>query len=116
MPRKKADTTISQLFNRIKSDKTLDPQIAINLINALEKTIPVIKRRTKMPKIDPNLNRRFLIKRINYEITADIIEFNPDINSYCMKVLSVIGESKVCPGVFLFISKRELELTGRRLA
>ena len=115
MSRRKADTTFTQLIKVLESTES-DPQMMTNLIKAIEKTIPVIKLRTKMPTIDPNLNKRFRIKRINYEITADIIEFDPNINSYCMKVLTVEGQSKVCPGVFLFISKRELELQGRSIA
>lgn len=114
MSRRKADTTIKDLANLIINDN-LDPQTAINFIKVLEKTIPV-RRRKNMPKVDNNLNKRFRIQRINYEITADIIEFHQDINSYCMKVLTVAGQTKVCPGGFLFISKRELELQGRTIA
>lgn len=69
-----------------------------------------------MPKIDPNLNKKFRIKRINYEITAWVDSFQEDINSYCIKVLTVTGKTKICPGVLIFISKRELELTGRAVA
>lgn len=111
MSRKKVDTTFNQFLNIIKSTDD-DPQKLVNIIDALQKTIPV-KGRKRMPKADENLNKKFHIKRINYEIDARVIEFDKDINSYCIEVLNVTGESKICPGVTLFISKRELELTGR---
>ena len=112
MAQSKADTTIDKLLNIIKSTND-DPQAIGNLIDAIEKTIPVKGRKRMAKKVDPLLNKQFQIKRINYEVTAKVIEFDKDINSYCVKVLTVEGETKVCPGTFLFISKRELELTGR---
>jgi hypothetical protein len=111
MARNKAETTVDQLLNIIKSAND-DPRKLINLINAFEKTIPVVRGRKRMPKPDENLNSKFHIKRINYEIDAKVIEFNKNNNSYCIEVLNVTGDSKICPGVMLFISKRELELTG----
>lgn len=114
MSHKKVDTTTDQFLTILQSSND-DPQKLIKIIKAIEKTIPV-KGRKRMPKLDSNLNKRFCIKRINYEITAKIVEFNKKINSYCIEVLSVDkGETKVSPGTFLFISKRELELTGRAI-
>ena len=113
MSRRKADTTFNQLIKVLKASES-EPQMLTNLIKSIEKTIPIKRGKTNMPNIDPNLNKQFRIKRINYEITAKVESFQNDINSYCIKVLKInSGETKVGVGSLLFISKRELEITGK---
>lgn len=106
MTDKKADTSISNLakaFVKIGGD----PKVIEKLLNT-----PNIKpRRRKMPKTDPNLNKTFKIKRINYSVFATI---NPGTEDLYKATVTSINEGK-SPfeiGEDFLISKRELELTG----
>lgn len=113
MRNKKADTTIDQFINILKETES-DPQKVINLIKAIEGIIPVKKGR-KMPKIDENLNKNFRIKRIGYSVVAKIKRFDNNTNLYDAEILAIdSGESHFVKGDRLVISKRELELTGKK--
>ena len=107
---KSASTSVSDLINMVKVD---DPSALPNLIKAIKKTIPSKKsRRTKMPKVDTNLNKTFRIKRINYVVLADI--HNGDEFTYDAQIVKILdGEPHLQIGDTFPISKRELELTGR---
>lgn len=107
MPDKKADTSISNLakaFVKIGGD----PKVIKKLLDA-----PDIKpRRGKMPKTDPNLNKTFKLKRLDYSITAEITEERVD-NLYSATIIEIVeGQTLYNVGDTLPISKRELELTG----
>lgn len=113
MKNKKADTTIDQFINILKESET-NPQRVIKLIEAIEGIIPVKKGR-RMPKIDENLNKRFRIKRIGYTVIAKIKRFDKTTNLYDAEIISIdSGESNFVEGDRLMISKRELELTGKK--
>ena len=108
MANKKVDTTISELaatFIAIGGDKE-------TIAKLVKHTQPKLKSgRRKMSKVDPNLNKNFKIKRINYSVIATI---NPGIDGlYTAKITSLgVGDSPFEIGESFLISKRELELTG----
>ena len=109
MPKQsKADLKITHLANTFLALGG-DPKMIKKLV---EHTQPKLKSgRRKMSKVDPNLNKNFKIKRINYSVIATI---NPGIDGlYSAKITSLdIGESPFEIGESFLISKRELELTG----
>ena len=80
--------------------------------NLAEHNQPKLKSgRRKMPKTDPNLNKTFKIKRINYSVFATI---NPGTDDLYKAIVTSIdkGKSPFEIGEDFLISKRELELTG----
>lgn len=119
MSRKKADITFTQLIKVLEATES-KPQMVTNLIKSLEKLIPV-KRSKKMQKADPNIDRLFLIKRINYDVVARVTRVEPNLSMYEATIISIVDynkttKSKTTVGDTLLISKRELELTGRKQA
>ncbi len=65
--------------------------------------------------IDANLNKTFIIKRINYSVLGKV-ESN-DNNMYNVLIISVMnGKTNFKSGDSLLISKRELEITGRPIS
>ncbi len=108
MADKKADTTISELaaaFVIIGGDPAMIKKL-------VDHTQPKPKsRRRKMPKTDPNINKTFKIKRINYSVFATI---NPGTDNLYKAIITSIdkGVSPFEIGENFLISKRELELTG----
>ena len=115
---KKVSTTMDTIINIIKHTEK-DPDRFNQFIDALTQTIPV-KGRKRMPKVDTNLNGLFLIKRINYNVVAKITKVDPQLSMYEAKVTSIDCNKDVKinmkVGDTLFISKRELEVTGRKQA
>jgi hypothetical protein len=108
MSQKKVDITIAELaatFVAIGGD-------AKTISKLVKHTQPKLKTgRRKMVKVDPNLNRNFKIKRINYSIIATIGTGSDDL--YNATITSVFeGNSPYGIGESFPISKRELELTG----
>jgi hypothetical protein len=107
MTDKKADTSISNLakaFVKIGGD----PKVIEKLLNA-----PDIKpRRRKMPKTDPNLNKTFKLKRLDFSVNAKITKNKMD-SFYSAEIIEIVeGETLFNIGDSLLITKRELELTG----
>ncbi len=108
MANKKADTSIAELAATFKAIGG-DPKMIKKLI---AHTQPKLKSgRRRMPKTDPNLNKTFKIKRINYSVIATI---NPGTADLYKAIITSIdnGESPFEIGEDFLISKRELELTG----
>ena len=108
MSNKSVDTTIAELaatFVMIGGD-------AKAISKLVKHTQPKLKSgRRKMSKVDPNLNKNFKIKRINYSIIATINTGSDDL--YNAKITSIFeGDSPFEIGESFPISKRELELTG----
>ena len=67
-----------------------------------------------MPKVDPNINNKFKIKRIGYNVIAEITADTNDF--YKATIISVTdGVSPFDVGESIPISKRELELSGRKI-
>lgn len=119
MPKRKADITFNTLIKVLEATES-EPQMVTNLIKSLEKIIPV-RRSKKMQKADPNIDRLFLIKRINYDVVAKVIRVEPTLSMYEATIISVVDynkktKSKTAVGDTLLISKRELELTGKKQA
>lgn len=114
MADKKVSTTIEQMFTLI-NDADGDTQKLSNLIDALTGLIP-IKKGKRMAKVDPNLNNTFNIKRIGCTLKAKIKAFDVASNYYSAEILNIeCGTTKFSIGDIIMISKRELELTGKRL-
>lgn len=108
MANKHADTSIAELaatFIMIGGDPKMIKKLVAH-------TQPKPKsRRHKMPKTDPNLNKTFKIKRINYSVFATIKPGTDDL--YKATITSINeGKSPFEIGEDFLISKRELELTG----
>ena len=115
MPKTKADTTIDNLIQLVKNSTSSKSEFD-KLIKNIEKTIPIKGRR--MPKVDPNLNKQFKIRRINHTIVATIRTKNE--NLYRGKIDSVeydmnVEKQFVKAGDSLLISERELEITGKQI-
>jgi hypothetical protein len=105
---KKADTSISSLIKAFEQIGG-DPSVIKKLINAPD----VKSRKHKMTKPDPNLNKTFTLKRIDFSVTAEITNSRLD-GLYNAEILSIVeGDTLYNVGDVLPISKRELELTGR---
>lgn len=116
MADKSIGTKIDTLINIIKESEK-DPQKFDTLIKSIESTIPV-KGRKRMPKIDPFLNKRLRVSRINYVAVIDVIKFDKDSSIYDVNVISVEttdDKVHVKAGDKLIISRRELELTSRNI-
>lgn len=116
MADRKVSTTMDDIIKIIKHTEK-DEDRFNQFIDALASTIPVSRRR-KMAKVDKNLNRSFLIKRINYKIVAKIVTMDRELSMYQAVVETVINENPDAKintkvGDTLFISSRELEVTGR---
>lgn len=115
MKDKKADTSIENLTHIIKSSvkavESGDRAPFDKLIKSIKKTIPV-KGKKRMPKVDPNINKKFKLKRINYSVIAMISSNGSDFYEATITELAD-GESPFEIGESFPISKRELELTGR---
>jgi hypothetical protein len=114
MADKKIDTSIIDLIKTsVKSVESGDRAPFDKLIKSIEKTIPV-KGKKRMPKVDPNINNKFRIKRIGYDVIAKITTDRDDL--YKATVVSIAdGISPFAIDESFPISKRELELCGRKI-
>lgn len=115
MTRRKAVTTMNDIINIIKNVAD-DEQRAIQFIDALSSVIPVKKtKRTKAP--DPYLNKTLSVKRYNGTYTVQILGLDSCLpDCYIAKVISIDSTtSHIKVGDSLTISKRELQLTSRKV-
>ena len=114
MPKRKADTTIDQLINII-SDSEDNPLKLEKFIDALLKTIPVRKGKN-MPKVDPYLNKRFKLRRINYTVIGSVESKQNNLYTVAIKSIEYdenIEKKFMKVGDTLTVSKRELEIGGK---
>lgn len=97
------------LSTALKNEKNIP-----DILNILNTSIPT-KKKKRVKKVDCNLQATFLLKRVNYNITAKIIAVDPDgekgYRMYTAQILTV--ESGTCPfklGETLPISEWELSI------
>jgi hypothetical protein len=112
MADKKVDISINDLLK--KSIDAIAKSDSAPIIFTPDKNIPVRKGKKRMPKVDPNINNKFRIKRIGYDVIAKITTDRDDL--YRATVVSIAdGISPFAVDESFPISKRELELCGRKI-
>jgi hypothetical protein len=110
MTDKKVDTSITDLIKNSIDSITKNDTVPIF---TTDPTKPA-KGRKRMSKVDPNINNKFRIKRIGYDVIAEISADKDDF--YRATIISIAdGVSPFAVGESIPISKRELELSGRKI-
>lgn len=115
MSRRKVDTTINDIIKIAVQTIGDSPQQTSKLIDALASTIPI--KKAKQKKADPYLNKTLKLRRYNGELTINVISLDNCLpNCYIARVISVdSGTTHLKVSDTLTISKRELEVTSRKV-